>query len=62
MNLGFTIIGQWLLWRIGNGMRLRIATNPWVGCGEGCHKSPGCFKFSGDLIEVLHRKGLLYLH
>ena len=37
MLLGFDLIGDWLEWQIGNGRKVRIGQDPWIG-GGGIHK------------------------
>jgi len=35
----FSLIGDWLVWRVGRGDNIRIGEDPWVGC-EGKHRIP----------------------
>jgi hypothetical protein len=50
----FQVVGEGLAWRVGNGLRVRIGTDPWPGSGRG-HLLPQ------PLIEVLHDRGFYYL-
>ena len=34
MVLAFPLIGNWTSWEIGNGRRVRLGLDPWVGVGE----------------------------
>eukprot|EP00253_Pinus_taeda_P035974 PITA_35974 len=50
----FKVIEQGLAWQIGNGEKLRIGKDPWVGCNEKFALSPG-------LIRHLESKGIFSL-
>jgi hypothetical protein len=39
----FLLIGQWTAWRVGNGCRIRIGEDPWIGVGDD-------FKFFDPLL------------
>jgi len=32
--LVFPLVGNWMVWKVGNGERVRVGANPWVGSGE----------------------------
>ena len=46
----FTILGDWLVWRPGNGTQIRVGEDPLVGF-------PSYFKLSIPLLNLLHEKG-----
>ena len=43
------LIGDWICWKIGNGRKISIGEDPWIGGGE-------AFKLSNRLVEELHSK------
>jgi hypothetical protein len=49
----YQLIGDWLCWKIGNGRKIRIGEDPWIGGGE-------AFKLSNILVEELHSKGFFH--
>ena len=49
--LAFDLIGDWLEWRVGDGMRIWIGQDPWIG-GNGKHLLP--LPLVGDLREWGH--------
>jgi hypothetical protein len=54
MALAFPLIGHWLFWKIGDGAKLRVSIDPWIGSGEED-------KLSDGLINILHRDGIFFL-
>lgn len=50
----FKVIEQGLAWKIGNGVRVKIGKDPWVGCNDN-------FALPPDLIQHLDRRGLRFL-
>jgi len=30
----FPLVGNWMAWNVGNGVKVRIGADPWVGSGE----------------------------
>jgi hypothetical protein len=50
----FPLIGNWIIWKIGNGDQVLIGIDSWIGCKEN-HKTPT------HLIHKLHRNGLYTL-
>ena len=49
------VIEQGLAWHIGNGTRVRLGRDLWVGCS-------GRYALSGDLIAFFNNRGLLCLN
>ena len=47
-------MGNWLVWKVGNGERVRVGSNPWVGSGED-------YKLLENLIASLQVKGIYNL-
>lgn len=50
----FKVIEQGLAWKIGNGEKIKIGKDPWVGCNENYALPPG-------LAQHLEDKGILFL-
>jgi hypothetical protein len=50
----FPLIGEWTIWRLGNGKSIRIGEDMWDGVGN-------TFKFSDYLVLVLCNNGIFYL-
>lgn len=50
----FPIVGNWIVWQIGNGSKLRISEDPWMGVNAN-------FRLSNALLEVLHNQGIFHL-
>jgi hypothetical protein len=50
----YHLIGDFLCWKIGNGSKVRIGEDPWIGGGGG-------FKLLNSLIEDIHLKGVFSL-
>ena len=50
----FDLIGNSLVWKVGNGVELCIGTDPWVGC-KWTHLLPSHF------LERLHYQGFYFL-
>ena len=50
----FDLIGNYLIWKVGNGVDVRIVVDPWVGCNWR-HILPS------SLIDKLHSAGLYFL-
>ena len=40
----FPVIRNWVSWKVGDGKRIIVGRDPFVGCGES-------FKFSNELLE-----------
>lgn len=51
----FRVIEVSLAWHIGNGEKIRIGIDPWVGCREE-HELPM------DLVITLNDQGILFLN
>eukprot|EP00253_Pinus_taeda_P013898 PITA_13898 len=51
----FKVIEQGLAWKVGNGEKVKIGKDPWIGCNENYALSPG-------LVQQLEEKGLLFLN
>jgi hypothetical protein len=32
--LAFPVVGNWLVWQVRNGNKVRIGEDPWAGCGQ----------------------------
>ena len=50
----FDIIGNFLVWKIGNGAAIRLGVGPWIGC-KWRHTLPP------SMIEKLHLAGFYFL-
>ena len=50
----FNLIGDFLVWKVGNGADVRIGLDPWVGC-KWRHSLPS------HLTDILHSAGLFFL-
>ena len=50
----FDLIGNFLSWKVGSGINVRIGLDPWVGC-KWRHSLPMC------LVDKLHAVGLFSL-
>jgi hypothetical protein len=51
----FHIVGDWLIWKIGNGSKVLIGKDPWIVCSNN-HLLPE------DLITSLNHRGFYYLN
>ena len=51
----FDVIGENLVWKVGNGRRVRVGEDPWLGCNEG-------FRLSELLVVSLRQRGVNYLY
>lgn len=49
------LVGNWTIWCIGNGMKIKIGEDPWVSVDEN-------FRLSEDLIRTLHAEGIFSLY
>ena len=47
----FPLVGNWVAWQVGDGRRIRIGQDPWVGSGDN-------FRFLVTLISQLKEKGI----
>jgi hypothetical protein len=45
-----SLVGNWLVWKIGRGEQVLIGLDPWIGCKE-------AYKLPTHLIHELQRKG-----
>jgi hypothetical protein len=50
----FPLIGDWTIWRVGNGKNLRLGKDSWEGSGN-------AFNLSVESMTVLQSKGIYYL-
>ena len=50
----FPLVGNWMAWNVGNGVKVRIGADPWVGSGEERI-------LSEELVVTLQNKGIHYL-
>eukprot|EP00253_Pinus_taeda_P028145 PITA_28145 len=50
----FKVVEQGLAWKIGNGEKVKIGKDPWVGCN-------GNYALSPDLVQHMEEKGLRFL-
>ena len=50
----FDAIDEWIIWKVGNGRRLKIGQEPWIGCYV-------AHKISLHMISSLRDQGLLHL-
>eukprot|EP00253_Pinus_taeda_P031398 PITA_31398 len=50
----FKVVEQGLAWKIGNGEKVKIGKDPWVGCN-------GNYALSPDLVQHTEEKGLRFL-
>jgi len=50
----FPLVGNWMAWNVGNGVKVRIGADPWVGSGEE-------HILSEELVVTLQNKGIHYL-
>jgi len=48
------MIGRWLIWRVGNGTKVKLGEEPWFGCGEG-------YRLPIKLINSLHENGYFFM-
>ena len=53
--LVFPLIENWLAWYVGNGKKVRLGEDPWIGVGDG-------YKLSCDTIEKLKRRKITSLN
>ena len=51
----YDLIGGGLAWRVGNGRKVRIGSDPWARCGQK-HILPT------NLQNLLHDRGIFYLN
>jgi len=50
----FPLIGNHLVWYVGNGKQVRLGEDPWVGSRHG-------FKFPENMLNNLHDNGIFSL-
>ena len=50
LNEGFPIIGNWLVWKIANGVKVGVGEDPWLRGNE-------CFRISQYLAIKLNEQG-----
>jgi hypothetical protein len=50
----FPLVGNWTVWRIGNGEKVRLGEDPWLGAGNN-------YKLSPPLLLFLKNKNLRFL-
>jgi hypothetical protein len=50
----FPLIGPWTIWKVGNGKKVRIGEDPWLGAGE-------AFYHLDSLVWSLHGVDILSL-
>jgi hypothetical protein len=51
----FHIIGDWLIWKIGDDSKVLIGKDPWIGCANN-HLLPE------ELVISLNQRGFFYLN
>ena len=52
--LEFSLFGSWIAWRIGNGTRVKVGEDPWVGPGEE-------YRLSDQVIQHLRIHRITFL-
>ena len=50
----FDVLGDWLVWKLGNGVQIKIGEDPLIG-------SIDFYQLSLPLLNFLHGKGICYL-
>jgi hypothetical protein len=50
----FPLVGKWMVWCIGNGEKVRLGEDPWLGAGNN-------YKLSPPLLQFLKDKNLRFL-
>ena len=53
--LAFPLVGNWLAWLVGNGRKIRVGEDPWLGVGER-------YKISEGLVSKLRSLGIYNLN
>jgi hypothetical protein len=51
----FPLVGEWVVWKIGDEKKVRVGEDPWLGAGNS-------FRLSMPLILSLRNKNIIYLH
>ena len=50
----FPLVGNWVAWKVGDGGRIRIGQDPWVGSGDN-------YRLPDNLVSLLKDKGITLL-
>jgi hypothetical protein len=50
----FSLIGNWLVWKVGNGRRIRLGKDPWVSYGNN-------FELLDHIVNFLRERGFFYM-
>jgi hypothetical protein len=51
----FPLVGDWVVWKIGDGKKVRVGEDPWLGAGN-------YFRLSPPLIQSLRNNNIHSLH
>lgn len=54
LSHAFSVVNDWLVWKLGNDQQIKVAEDPMVG-------GVGFFKMSLDLLRFLHDNDVFYL-
>lgn len=55
MVLAFPLVGNWLVWKVGRGTKVKVGEDPWIGCGED-------FRLTVRVIQFLTNSGYYRLN
>ena len=51
----FVVIGENLVWKVGDGKRVSVGEDPWLGCNGG-------YRLSEPLVASLRQCGITFLY